>query len=266
MKLIAHIVLAALLVVTTVGCGDDRTSDQKRGSEQPPARYDDQVAADNTDKKQRASAKTPPDSDKKTGGVTGRVVYRADPKRPWRQGRYYLGSDGELAEAVVALQGEALTDWPAADQPKTVTIDQADFRFVPESVAIRAGDRVRFTNSDAQVHNVSSNHRRYGFSNNMEPGQEFAERFARPVALSQPVVLGCLYHDSMRAWIYVLAHPFFQMTADDGKFQFDGLPPGKYRLLMRHPAGDLKANLPVEIKAGKTLRLDIRVSPDDRVE
>jgi hypothetical protein len=35
---------------------------------------------------------------------------------------------------------------------------------------------------------------------------------------------------------------------------------------MRHPAGGLKASQRIEITAGETLKLEIRVSPEDRVD
>ena len=60
----------------------------------------------------------------------------------------------KLAEAVVALAGPALKRLPPTRPPAVITIDQKEMRFVPETVAIRAGDRVRFTNSDAQTHNI----------------------------------------------------------------------------------------------------------------
>jgi hypothetical protein len=33
---------------------------------------------------------------------------------------------------------------------------------------------------------------------------------------------------------------------------------------MSHPAGELRWRQPVEVKAGQTLRVDIRLSPDDK--
>ena len=74
------------------------------------------------------------------GTIEGAVTYRADAKRPWRYARYYVknAKSGELAEAVVALRGKSLEkSKPAA--PATVKIDQKDFQFVPELVAIRHG-------------------------------------------------------------------------------------------------------------------------------
>src|ERR1044072_1075934 len=79
------------------------------------------------------------------GVVSGRVRYQADPARPWTLGRYYLNG-GSLAEAVVALEGEGLTG--PESSPKTVEMNQKDFLFVPETVALRTGDSVRFLNSD----------------------------------------------------------------------------------------------------------------------
>ena len=101
-----------------------------------------------------------------TGGVIeGVVSYRADAERPWRYSRYYIkqAKTGELAEAVVALRSKSLFG-RGERPPETVTIDQQNFQFVPETVLIRAGDSVTFTNSDDALHNVRSSSRIASFN------------------------------------------------------------------------------------------------------
>ena len=95
-------------------------------------------------------------SDETTGTVEGIVTYQADSSRPWRYARYYVkgGKSGALAEAVVALHGSEPSGDVEKGGPATVVIDQKDFRFIPETVAIRTGDRVKFKNSDGAIHNV----------------------------------------------------------------------------------------------------------------
>lgn len=201
-----------------------------------------------------------------TGTITGKVIYTSDPERPWRLGRYYLSNakSGELAEAVVAIHRRGLTGPEASRTSETVTIDQKDFQFTPETVAIRAGDRIRFVNSDAQVHNVQTNHDRQTFNVNMPSGGEHVEPFSRAGGIRKPYRIGCAFHGAMRSWVFVFDHPWFQLTGMDGAFRLVGVPPGEYRLEVAHPAGDLRTDLPITVKAGESVSVELRLSPDDR--
>ena len=76
-----------------------------------------------------------------------------------------------MAEAVVALAVPSLPSASLAHQPAQVTVDQKEMRFVPETIAIRVGDRVRFTNSDPQTHNISVTDPRLQFSDTIANGQ-----------------------------------------------------------------------------------------------
>src|SRR5262245_27864659 len=199
-----------------------------------------------------------------TGSVEGTVSYQVDATRPWRYARYYVKQPktGELAEAVVALRAKAVPD--AAHEPQTVVIDQQNFQFTPETVVIRRGDSVKFTNADQATHNVQSSSEITTFNVNMPGGGDHTVRFDRPGGIRQPVQIGCVFHSAMRAWIFVFDHPWYQMTTANGKFRMTDVPPGEYDLEMVHPAGELWWRKHIEIKPGETLRIDIRVSPDDK--
>jgi plastocyanin len=213
----------------------------------------------------RAAPPVPAAAKAKTGTIAGTVFYQADPKRRWRQGRYYIAdpAGGQLAEAVVALVGKDLGKSEAAARPATTVIDQKNFQFTPETVAIRAGDRVKFLNSDKELHNVNVFHKLHSFNVNMPPGGEHFERFEHANDIRRPYRLGCVYHGAMRGWIYVFDHPFYQLTRRDGRYRLENVPPGKYRLEMVHPAGQLRWSEVIEVTAGQVTRKDIRVSPDN---
>jgi plastocyanin len=202
-----------------------------------------------------------------TGVIEGTVSYRADAKRPWRYGRYYIKrpKTGELAEAVVALHSRKLADTESQPQANTVTIDQKNFQFMPETVAVRVGNSVKFTNSDQATHNVRSFGDVASFNVTMPAGGSHTVRFDKAGGIRQPLQVGCVFHSAMQANIFVFDHPWYELTDASGKFRLTDVPPGQYELEMAHPAGSLRWRKRVEVKAGETLRIDIRVSPDDKM-
>jgi plastocyanin len=213
----------------------------------------------------RVAAARPDDEASAAGSICGKIVYKSDPQHPWRLGRYYIRSakTGELAEAVVALYRGGLKGPETAREPQTVTIDQRDFQFTPETVAIRAGDRVKFTNSDPQVHNVRTTHVKQNFNVNMPAGGEHIQLFPAAGGIRQPYYVGCAFHNAMHAWVFVFDHPWYQATGKDGAFELADVPPGDYRIEVVHPAGDLRASKNIIVKAGETLSVDFELSPAD---
>lgn len=198
------------------------------------------------------------------GTIEGTVTYKADSNRPWRYARYYVKSakTGQLAEAVVALRAKPASD---AQRPaQTLIIDQANFQFTPETVAIRRGDSVQFTNSDNATHNVQTSGEIASFNVNTPGGGSHTFPFDKAGGTRQPATVGCVFHSAMRANVFVFDHPWYALTKSPGQFRLENVPPGEYDLEMVHPAGELRWKKRVTIKPGETLRIDIGVSPDDK--
>lgn len=194
------------------------------------------------------------------------MIYAADSRRPWHYELSYVRdrATGYVAEAVVCLEGPGLAPGRVADTEHTAVVDQLDMRFVPRTTAIRAGDTVLFKNSDPRVHNIRSSSDLLPINVALSPGGELRKRLSRAGGIARAVELGCEFHPEMEGWIFVFEHRYFMMTALDGRFRLEGVPPGKYRLRMNHPGGDLSWTRDIEVEADKVLRVDIEVSPDDR--
>jgi plastocyanin len=197
--------------------------------------------------------------------IEGLITYQADEKRPWRYARYYVkpGRKGELAEAVVALRGRGLKSGNA-EPPAKAVIDQKNFQFTPETVAVRTGDSVTFTNSDPATHNVQSAGDLAAFNATMPGGGSYTVRLERAGGVREPLIVGCVFHSAMRAWVFVFDHPYYHVTAADGRYRLTGVPPGEYELELSHPAGELRWRQHVQVQAGQALHVDIRLSPDDK--
>ncbi|MCS4511292.1 methylamine utilization protein [Xylophilus ampelinus] len=135
-----------------------------------------------------------------------------------------------LADAVVYATPAGAK--PAAAAPgATAAIDQIDREFVPLVSVIQTGTNVRFPNKDDVEHDI------YSFS----PAKRFEIKLysgvpSKPVLFDKPglVVLGCNIHDSMVAYVLVVETPYFGRTDKDGRFSFENLPAGSYRVAVWH--------------------------------
>lgn len=196
-------------------------------------------------------------------GIAGVVHYDADAQRPWRYSRFYVSRTPEhtLSEALVCLRGRSLKGLRPPEKPASHHVDQQDYRFIPEVTAIRSGDEVRFTNSDAALHNVRSLSPSEMLNVSLSQDGEYKYSFRRAGNSRSPIRIGCAFHSQMQALIYVFDHPFFAVTAADGKFAFDAVPPGDYDLEVIHPSGNLVFTQPVTVRAGQKLPLDLHLSP-----
>ena len=227
----------------------------------------EQVTASDTALKPR-TAEAQPDASKPPGEfatIEGTVSYQPDPKRPWKLSRYYIASpkSGRLAETVVALEGPNLAQDAPQKPAQTRNMDQVNFQFVPETVALRAGDSLKVMNSDDALHNVMTSDGQKPFNVTLAKGREFTRSFDQAGGLAHPIRLGCLFHNGMRAWIYVFDHPWFTVTKGDGRFRFEGVPPGNYTLSLVHSAGKLHWSRPLVLKRKETSSLDIQLTPDN---
>lgn len=202
-----------------------------------------------------------------TGSVSGTVTYKADKAKPWRYSRYFIKNPktGELAEAVVALRSRALRGMKRSGKPITAAMDQEFFQFTPQTIAIQAGDSVRFLNSDATTHNVRANSPIAIFNENMSPDFDYTHRFDRAGGIVTPIQIGCVFHGGMQAWIFVFDHPFFTVTKADGSFSFENVPAGKYRLDVFHPLGRLRTSKSIEVTTGGKLVESFTLSPSNLV-
>ena len=198
------------------------------------------------------------------GTLSGLVRYRARTESPWRFQRYYVADSRTvgLSEAVVALTPKTPSDSISVRKPETKVMDQENFQFVPETIAIQVGDTVRFTNSDETLHNIMLSKGRDAFNVNLAKGEVYDHEFKEATSPLRPHRLGCVYHGSMQAWVFVLPNPFFAVTGKDGTFRFQNLPPGTYQLLVHHPAGRYALSQEIEIIGGTHLERTLELSPD----
>ncbi|HEX2344359.1 MAG TPA: carboxypeptidase regulatory-like domain-containing protein [Vicinamibacterales bacterium] len=203
-----------------------------------------------------------------TGAIEGRVSFEGTPPAPTfvveggrTQQVLYVDKSGGLQYAVVYLNVSrgGPTDAPPA------TLNQRDFIFEPQVLAVSAGQPVRFTSDDPANHNVRSDAKgRNAFSVNTAAGSPAPPpRTFAPTSPDDPVVVSCDIHPWMIAWVYAFERDRFSVTDARGRFRFENVPPGQYRIGVRQPAGRLTRDVAVEVAAGRTATVDVRFTQSD---
>jgi plastocyanin len=156
---------------------------------------------------------------------------------------------------VMLLLEDAPAQPKAAKAPK-VFVDQRDMLFQPRVVAVRHGQTVRFENNDTCNHAVIAHSpvAANEFNVTTPQGQPYEHTFAPQKA---PVMIGCPMHPWMRAWVFVVPHPWFAVTDAQGRFRIADVPPGRYTLWLRHPDTGKQERRQVEVKANQSAELRV---------
>lgn len=164
-----------------------------------------------------------------------------------------VAADGALADVVISVRGGLRARNLPSLPPQ---IDQTQCAFQPHTLAIQAGQKVRFHNSDLTFHNirisrVSSTGREsidnFGQSSR---GDENIRSFDRPGIYR----LECDVHRWMNAWLFVHNGAHAAVSAADGHYTISrALPDGDYKVEAWHPQFEHPLSKIVTVRGGKAV-------------
>lgn len=159
-------------------------------------------------------------------------------------------ADGGLANAFVYLSG----DLPAAAAPgQPVTLDQEGCLFVPRVLGVQIGQVLQVRNSDHTGHNVHSITSKGNTFNVSQPVTGMVTRL--PVTREEVMVrLRCDIHNWMVAYVGVVPHAYFAVSATSGRFRITNVPAGTYTLTVWHEQYGRQTHT-VRVTAGGTTTL-----------
>jgi len=143
-----------------------------------------------------------------------------------------LGEGNSLANVFVwAKSGVARGAWPVPSEP--VVLDQQGCQYKPHVSGVMVGQPLKILNSDQLMHNIHSLPKINSSFNQAMPASvtEAVYSFSEEEVMFK---IKCDVHPWMSAWIGVTSHPFFAVTATDGKFTIAGLPAGTYEIEAWH--------------------------------
>lgn len=182
------------------------------------------------------------------GRITGRVVFEGTAPAPAAlntssdskcaatgktiRDESLIVDDGALENVFVYLKG-GLKDYAFDVPADPVKLDQDGCAYVPHVLGIRVGQPLQVLNSDPTAHNVHAAAAVNAQVNTAQPfkGMTYTHTFSKPEVM---VPFKCDIHPWMLAWVGVVEHPYFAITANGGRFELNEVPPGTYTVEAWH--------------------------------
>ncbi len=144
-----------------------------------------------------------------------------------------VDATGGLANVFVYVKDGLDAKYSFAVPQEPVLLDQAGCRYHPRVLGVRVGQPLEVLNSDDTLHNVHALPVGNAEFNEGQPikGLRMTRFFTMPEVA---VRFKCDVHSWMSAYVGVMAHPYFAVTAPDGSFSIPDLPPGTYTVEAWH--------------------------------
>jgi len=224
----------------------------------------------------KTAAGTPPAVDEaNAGSITGKVSFAGDKPvmknlsmdatpacarahtTPQKSQEVMVNENGTLKNVFVWVKaGLPDKQWPAPSG--AVKLEQKGCMYEPHVFGVMTGQEIEIINDDPTNHNIHPLPKANQEWNESQPpkGDNKKKSFARQEVL---IPVKCNVHPWMRAYIGVVAHPFFAVTGDDGSFTIKGLPPGTYTLeAIQEKFGNKEMQVTVAPKEAKTADFDYK--------
>ncbi len=158
---------------------------------------------------------------------------------------FVVGANGELADVFITLKG--LSGKSSGASAPAAVVDQKGCEYAPYVSAVQTGQKIIVKNSDTFLHNV---HPMPVVAGNKEqnkaqfPGTDLNFTFDNAETLLK---FKCDVHPWMFAYVSVMDHPYFSVSAKDGTYKIANVPPGIYTVEATHRKGGV-ATKEIEVK------------------
>jgi hypothetical protein len=234
---LTFLILLSLSLVTLGGCRKSEEADE----------------GDDSEEEQAGVPYKPPAN---LGTITGAIALTGQPpapqsidmsadtacasKNPNAVAETVVAKDGKLQNVFVYIKdgsvtgGNRISGYTFPAPSGEVELDQVGCHYSPHVVGIQVNQKLKVVNSDPTAHNINVQPKQGNPSWNVSqpPSTPPIEKsFARAETI---IPVKCNQHPWMKAYINVLKHPFFSISAADGTFTIKDVPPGKYTVVAWH--------------------------------
>ncbi len=143
-----------------------------------------------------------------------------------------VSKKGELANVFVYVS-DGLKEESYPLPKKAALMNQDRCMFEPRVQGVQVGQDFLMKNSDPLIHNVRSFSMRNRPFNVAQPPKtpDRKKIFKRK---ENEIMIQCDFHPWMKAYLFVMDHPYFAVTNAKGQYSIKGLAPGKYTLTAWH--------------------------------
>lgn len=138
-----------------------------------------------------------------------------------------LGEGNTMGNVFVYVKNPPAGNYPPPTEP--LVVDQKGCNYHPHVMGAMVGQPVKILNPDGTLHNVHA-------MSKINPEFNLAMPKFRTEVLKTwdkaefMFALKCDVHPWMTGWLSIMDHPFFAVTAADGKFEIPNLPDGTYTI------------------------------------
>ena len=146
---------------------------------------------------------------------------------------FLIVNEGKLQNAFIYLKGESLDAYRFPMPDSDVVLVQRNCFFSPHVLGLRVGQQLQIVNADVTLHNVHPVPKLNAEWNQTHPPNTapMVKTFTRAEVL---IPFKDNQHPWEKAYLAVMAHPFFAVSDELGRFEIRGVPPGTYTLVVWH--------------------------------
>jgi len=163
-----------------------------------------------------------------------------------------LGDRAALANVVVFVRN-GLGKYKFETPSEPVILSQKNCMYEPHVLALMTDQPFEIENNDPTMHNVHPMPKQNRQWSTSQPAGSapLKSSFSRP-EFAMPVL--CNVHPWMRAFVFVLDHPYFSVSSKSGAFALKNLPPGTYTIEAWHETlGTLDQTVTLAANESKTI-------------
>ena len=169
--------------------------------------------------------------------------------------------DGKLANVFVYIKegsvdgGKKIGEYTWPTPTTAVKLDQNGCHYAPHVLGIMVNQKLSITNSDATQHNIHPTPKLNAeWNQTQSAGQAPIEKsFARSEVL---IPVKCNQHPWMKAYIGVLKHPLYAVSADTGTYEIKNVPAGTYTVSAWREGGVPEKTMQVTVTANGAAKAD----------
>ena len=144
-----------------------------------------------------------------------------------------VGADGGLANVFVQVTS-GLDAWKFPPGTGEVVLDQVACHYVPHMLGAQVGQTIKVHNSDPIMHNVHAINEKTEKDEFNWAQTKAGLEDTKDLKKAGHIVIKCDVHGWMGANLWIVKHPFFAVTGEDGSFALPKLPPGTYTIEAWH--------------------------------